>query len=81
MCQVEMMDVRLGANLERDRGGRGIGIIHGLRASLNVGAHAVVVARRKGAQVGETVESDRVLGRRETEGSRVLSDTALGDIV
>jgi hypothetical protein len=75
------MYVRLGANLERDgRGGR-IGVIYCLGTGLNVGAHTVIVARSKGAQVGETVESDRVLGRRETGGNGVLGDTGLSDVV
>jgi len=75
------MFVRLGANLECDSGGGGIGIIYGLRAGLDVGAHTVVIARGKGAQVGEAVESDRVLGCRETDGSRILGDAGLSDIV
>jgi len=75
------MYVRLGTNLERDSRGGGIGVIYGLRTGLNVGAHTVIIARSKGAQVGETVESDCVLGRRETEGSRVLGDTGLSDVV
>ena len=75
------MYIRLGANLERDSRGRGIGIIYSLRASLNVGAHTVVVARSKGAQVGEAMESDRVIGCREAASSRVLRDTAFSDVV
>ena len=75
------MYVRLGANLERDSRGRGIGIIYSLRASLNVRAHTVVVARGKGAQVGEAMESDRVIGCREAASSRVLGDTAFSDVV
>ena len=75
------MYVRLGANLERDSRGSGIGVIYCLRTGFNVGAHTVIIARGKGAQVGETMESDRVLGRRETEGGRVLGDTSLGDVV
>jgi len=75
------MYVRLGANLEPDSRGGGIGVIYCLRTGLNVGAHTVIIARSKGAQVGETMESDCVLGRRKTEGSRVLGDTGLGDVV
>jgi len=75
------VEVSLGANLECDSGGGGIGIIYGLRAGLDVGAHTVVIARGKGAQVGEAVESDRVLGCRETDGSRILGDAGLSDIV
>ena len=75
------MYVRFGANLERDSRGGSIGIIYSLGAGLNVGAHTVVVARGKSAQVGETMESDRVLGCRETKSARVLGDTAFGDIV
>jgi hypothetical protein len=76
-----IMYVRLGANLERDSRGGGIGIIYSLRAGLNVGAHTVVVARGEGAEVRETVESDRIFGCREATGSRVLRDTAFSDIV
>ena len=75
------MYVRLGANLERDTRGGGIDIIYGLRAGLNVGAHTVVVARGKGAEVGEAMDSDRVIGCRETATSRVFGDTAFSDIV
>jgi hypothetical protein len=75
------MYVRLGANLECDGRGGGVGVIYRLRAGLNVGAHAVIIARSKGAQVGETVESDGILGRRETDGSGVLGDAGLGDVV
>lgn len=41
----------------------------------------MVIARSEGAEVVETMESDRVLGRRKAEGTRILSDTAFGDIV
>ncbi len=75
------MYVRLGANLERDSRGGGTGIIYGLRAGLDVGTHTVVVACSEGAQVGETMESDRVLRGRETDCSRVLGDTAFSDVV
>ena len=75
------MYVRLGANLERDTRGGGTDIIYGLRAGLNVGAHTVVVARGKGAEVGEAMDSDRVIGCRETATSRVFGDTAFSDIV
>ena len=75
------MYVRLGANLERDSRGGGIGVIYCLRTGLNVGAHTVIIARSEGAQVGETMESDCILGRRETDGSRILSDTGLSDVV
>jgi len=75
------VEVSLGANFERDIRGGGIGIIYSLRAGLNVGAHTVVIARGKGAQVGETMDSDRVLGCRETKSSRVLGDTAFSDVV
>ena len=63
---IRIMYVRLGTNLERDGRGGSIGVIYSLRASLDVGAHTVVVARGERAQVGETMESDRVLGCRET---------------
>jgi hypothetical protein len=76
-----MMYVRLGANLERNSRGGGVGVIYRLGASLNIGANTVVVARSEGAQVVETMESDRVLGRRKPEGSRILGDTAFGNIV
>lgn len=76
-----MVYVRLGTNLERDRWGGGVGIIYGFCASLNVGAHTMIVARSEGAQVGETMESDGVFGGGETERSRVLGDTALSDVV
>jgi hypothetical protein len=75
------MYVRLGTNLECDSGGGGVGIIYSLRTSLNVGAHTVVVTRGEGAQIGETMESDRVLGCRETRSRRVLGDTAFSDVV
>ena len=75
------MYVRLGTNLERDSRGGGVGIVYSLRAGLNVGAHTVVVARGEGAQIGETMKSDRVLGCRETRSGRVLGDTAFSDIV
>ena len=58
--------LRLSANLERDSRGGGIGVVYSLRAGLNIGAHTVVVARGEGAQIGETMESDRVLRCRET---------------
>ncbi len=61
-----MIYLRLGADLERDSRGGSIGIIHCLRTGFDVRAHAVVVARSEGTEVGETMESDRVLGRRET---------------
>ena len=64
---IRIMYVRLGTNLECDGRRGGIGIIYSLRTSLDVGAHTVVVARREGAQIGETMESDRVLGCRETQ--------------
>jgi len=77
---IRKMCVRLGTNLERDsRGGR-VGIVYSLRAGLNVGAHTVVVARSEGAQIGETVESDRILRCRETCCGRVLGDTAFSDV-
>jgi len=75
------VEVGLGANLERNIRGGGIDIIYGLRASLNVGAHTVVVARGKGAEVGEAMDSDRVIRCRETATSRVLGDTAFSNIV
>ena len=78
---IRIMYVRLGTNLERDSRGGGTGIVYGLRACLDVGAHTVVVARGEGAQVGETVESDSVLGCRETYSGRVLGDTAFSDVV
>lgn len=75
------MYVRLGTNLERDSRRGGVGIVYSLRAGLNVGTHTVVVARGEGAQVGETMESDRVLGCRETRSGRVLGNTAFSDVV
>jgi hypothetical protein len=78
---IRIMYVRLGTNLKRDSRGGGIGIVYSLRAGLYVGAHTVVVARREGAQIGETMESDRVLGCRETCSGRVLGDTAFSDVV
>jgi hypothetical protein len=75
------MYVRLGTNLERDSRGGGIGIEYSLRTSFNVGAHTVIVARGEGAEVLETMESDRVLGCRETCSGRVLGDTAFSDVV
>jgi len=41
----------------------------------------VVVARGKSAEVGEAVEGDGILGRREANSGRVFGDTALGNIV
>jgi len=76
-----MIYVRLGTNLEGDSRGGGIGIIYGLGAGLNVGANTVVVARGEGAQVVETMEGDRILGRRKAEGTRILGDTAFSDII
>ena len=75
------MYVRLGTNFERDSRGGGIGIVYSLRAGLDVGAHTMVVARSEGAQIGETMKSDRVFGCRETESGRVLGDTAFRDAV
>ena len=75
------MYVRLGANLERDSRGGSIGIIYSLRTRLDVGTYTVVVARGKGAEVGEAMDSDRVIGCRETATSRVFGDTAFSDIV
>ena len=78
---IRMMYVRFGTNLERDSRGGEIEIVYSLRASLDVRAHTVVVASGEGAQVGETMESDRVVGCRETYSARVLGDTAFSDIV
>lgn len=75
------MYVRLGTDLERDSRGGGIGIVYSLRAGLDVGAHTVVVTRGESAQIGETMEGDRVLGCRETCSGRVLGDTAFSDVV
>ena len=47
---IRMMYVRLGTNLERDSRGGGIDILYSLHASLDVGAHTLVVARGEGAQ-------------------------------
>ena len=73
--------LRFGADLEGNAGRSCLGVVYGLGTSFHVRAHAVVVARGKSAQVGETVERDGVLGRGEADGGRVLGDTTLGDIV
>ena len=46
-----MICVRLGANLEPDTRGGGVGVIYSLRAGLDVGANTVVIARSECAQV------------------------------
>ena len=78
---IRIIYVRLGTNLESDSRGGGTGVVYSLRAGLDVGAHTVVVARGEGAQIGETMESDRVLGSRETCCGRELGDTAFSDVV
>ncbi len=81
MAEDIVKNLRLGADLECDARRSRLGIVYGLGTSFDVRAHAVVVARGKGAEVGETVESDGVLGRGEADGGRVLGDTAFGDVV
>jgi hypothetical protein len=73
--------VRFGANFKYDTRRGGLGIVYSLRTSLDIGAHAVVVARSEGAEVGETMEGDGVLGRRETECGGVPVDAALSDVI
>jgi hypothetical protein len=41
----------------------------------------VVVAGREGREVGETVEGDRVVGGRVSDGSVVALDLAIGQVV
>ena len=74
-------NLRFGANLESNAGRSCLGVVYGLGTSFDIRAHTVVVARGKGAQVGETVERDGVLGCGEADRGRVLGDTALGDVV
>ena len=74
-------NLQLGANLESNGRGRCLGVVDGLGTSFNVRAYAVIVARGKGAEIGETLESNGIIGRREASGGRVSGDTALSDIV
>ena len=74
-------NLQLGANLESNGRGRCLGVVDSLSTSFNVRAYAVIVARGKGAEIGETLESNGIIGRREASGGRVSGDTALSDIV
>ena len=60
-----IMYVCLGTNLKHDSRRGNIGIVRSLRSSFDVGAYTVVVARGEGAQVGENLESDHVVGCRK----------------
>lgn len=73
--------VRLGADLEVDVLGGALGVVGGLGAGLDVGRHAVVVARGEEVEVVQALEGDRVLRRAEADGRRVARHLALGDVV
>src|SRR5690348_4100130 len=74
-------DSRLGTNFKSNATGGSLAVIDSLGTSLNIGAHAVVVARRKELEVAETVEGDGVLRGTVAESSGVLGDSASLDIV
>lgn len=72
---------RLSANLKANATLGGLGVIDRLGTGLNVGADTVVVARREGVEVAETVDGDSVLGRAVANGRRVPADLAVLDVV
>jgi len=75
------IEVSFSTNLKADTLCGGLGVVDSLGTSLDVGGHAVVVARSKGVQVAKTVEGNSVLGRAEANSSGVLGDAALSDVV
>lgn len=75
-----MRDVRLGSDFQSDSARGCLGVIDSLGTSLDIAAHAVVVARRVGAQVSETVEGDGVLGSAVSESGGVAGHLALGNV-
>lgn len=59
----------------------GLGVPCSLGTSLNLSVHAVVVAGRENGEVVAGSDSSRVLGKAVTNGSGVLGDGSLLDIV
>ena len=74
-------DLRLSTDLKVNTGGGSLGIVDGLGTSLDIRAHAVVVAGSESGSVAQAVEGDSVVGSAEADSTRVTGKTALGDVV
>ena len=78
---VERGDLRLGTDLKVNTGGGSLGVVDGLGTSLDIGAHAVVVASSESGSIAQAVEGDGVVGSAEADGTRVTGKATLGDVV
>lgn len=76
-----VVKVSLGADLEGDTAGSGLGVVDSLGTGLNVLGDLVVVRGGEGGEVAETVEGDGVLGGRVAKSTSVAGDGTGLDVV
>lgn len=76
-----VVEVSLGADLDGDVAGGGLGVVDSAGASLNVLRDTVVVRGREGREVLERVEGDGVLGSRVADGGGVAAEGTGLDVV
>lgn len=76
-----IVEVGLGADLQRDTASGRLGVVHGLGTGLDVLADLVVVRGGKGRQVAQAVQGDGVLGGRKADGTGVTGNGTRGDVV
>lgn len=76
-----VVEVRLGADLDRDTTGGGLGVVDGTGTSLNVLRDLVVVRGRVDGEVLERADGNGVLGGRVADGGGVAVKLASLDVV
>jgi hypothetical protein len=73
--------IRLYTDFKVNTGGGSLGVVDGLGASLDIGAHTVVIAGSERRRVTQAVDSDGIVWGAEANSTRVTREATLSDVV
>jgi len=73
--------VRLGTNLKVDTTRGGFGVVNSLGASLDIGAHTVIITGSEGGTIAQAVDGNSIVGSAEADGTGITSEASLGDVI